>query len=89
MEAIIINREISHDESGQIRQLIESKNIRLFSNISLSEELMKHSSGEFKLTSDEKRQINYEIFDKTIQLGEKEVKSQALADYLTFDIAQT
>ncbi len=89
MEIIIINRPIDNSEEDDIFRKISSKEseIILFSNVSLPEKLTGFSKGAIELSSDEKREINYQLFDQILKFGEIKIDETAIADLLMVEKA--
>jgi hypothetical protein len=88
MKAIIIKRQLSRDEIHDIIELAGSdRDIRLYSSVSLPDELKKYRTAGLELKEPLKREINYDILKKTIDLGEKKHDGKSVAEWLTVDRA--
>ena len=86
MEVIVVNRTISDSEEKQILQLLKKKNtIELFASAELPASLQVYSKGSAELTADDKRVINFKIFNKIIEFGEARIDNQAITDMLTYE----
>lgn len=86
MEAIVINRNLTKTEEDEILRLLkENEQSILYSNVEISPTLTTYSKGEFELTTDQKKEINYNIIDQVIQFGEYKIENTAIADLLTFE----
>ena len=89
MEVIVINRPLKKEEElAMLEQLTSgNKEIVLFSNFPLSEKLAGFSRGSIELLPDEKKAINYEIFDHVLKFGEIKIGETAITDMLMFETA--
>ena len=88
MEAIFINRELNKSEETSILNKVSSgSGYALYSNVELSEKLSTYSKGPIELTPEEKKKINYDIFDKVIRFGEIKINGKAITDLLMIEKA--
>ncbi len=88
MEAIFINRNLSKEEEADILKKISSgEEYAIYSNVKVSEKISTYSKGPSELTSEEKKKINYDIFDKVIQFGEININGVAITDLLMIEKA--
>ena len=82
-KTIIINRILSPAEHAEIKQLSESGAKVFFFSASNSVDFGKRIS----LTSEEKRQVNYEMMDEVLRFGDLPVGDKTLADLFRIDTA--
>lgn len=83
MEAILINRKLSSREEAEfLSELSAGKKYDIFSNVEVSEKLKPHIQGVFELSPEEKKRINYDIFNQVLQFGEIKVNGKAITDLL-------
>jgi CDP-glycerol glycerophosphotransferase (TagB/SpsB family) len=83
MEAILINRKLSRKEEAEIlSELSAGKKYDIFSNVEVSDELQPFIRGIFELSPEEKKKINYEIFERVLQFGEIKIDGTAITDLL-------
>jgi len=88
MEAIFINRQISNTEAKNIqKKLKDIDGIVLYSNINLPIVLNNLSKGSIELTAEEKRNINYEIFEQVLNFGEKKIEGTPVTELLMIEKA--
>lgn len=88
MVAIFINHDISEHDLKVIRGILKDEApCEIFSVASLPEDLKKLCMGSGELTPEQKRQVNFEVFERTLLTGEQKVNGTALADLLTFEKA--
>jgi hypothetical protein len=88
MEIIIINRPLQKSEEDLIlKKLTLGSSSELYANVSISSNLAGYSKGQIELSPDEKRAINYEIFEQVLNFGEIKVGETAITDFLMFDKA--
>ena len=82
-KTIIINRILSLAEHAEIKQLSESGAKVFFFSASNSVDFGKRIS----LTSEEKKQVNYEMMDEVLRFGDLPVGDRTLADLFLIDTA--
>ena len=88
MEAIFINRELTKsEETGILNKVSSGSDYALYSNVELSEKLSTYSKGPIELNPEEKKKINYDIFDKVIRFGEIKINGKAITDLLMIEKA--
>ncbi len=89
MEVILINRPLNrNEENSLIEQLIAGKDtVHLFSNVVVSERLVEFSKGSIELSDEEKKEINYKMFDHVLNFGENMVNGKAITDLLMVENA--
>jgi len=88
MEAIIINGKINNKEKSDILTKIQNSNeVKLYSNFEISEELSEFSSGKMELSDEEKKAINFSVFEKVIQFGEIKINGSAITDLFMIEQA--
>jgi hypothetical protein len=89
MEVIVINRPLQKEEELALLEQLNSgnKKIELYSNFPWSEKLAGFSGGLIELRPDEKKTINYEIFDQVLKFGEIKIGETAITDLLMFEKA--
>ncbi len=89
MEVIVVNRILSREEENNLLEQVSAGNrkIHLFSNVALSEKLAEFSTGSIELTADEKREINYQLFDRVLNFGEINIGDVAITDILLIENA--
>ena len=82
-KTIIINRLLSDSEIDEIKRLSDAG-----SNVfSISAANSMHFAERILLSSEEKKQINYEIMDEVLRFGDLPVGDQTLADLFRIDTA--
>lgn len=85
MEAIVINRKLNEKEERQVRSLAASgPEKKILRAIPAGKSSASFDSGIPELTPAEKKQINYDIFNKVLQFGEKNIDGKSLTDLMTF-----
>jgi hypothetical protein len=89
MEVIVINRPLQKNEEQTLLEQLNSgiKEFALYANFPLSEELAGFSKGPIELLPDEKKAINYEIFNHVLNFGEIKIGDIAITDLLMFEKA--
>jgi CDP-glycerol glycerophosphotransferase (TagB/SpsB family) len=89
MEIIVVNRILEKEEEDHISSCLTSadRDIQLYSNITLSDKLERFSKGSIELSSDEKREINYELFRHVLNFGEIKIGETAITDLLMVEKA--
>ena len=89
MEIIVVNRLLEKEEEDHISSCLTStdRDIQLYSNITLSDKLERFSKGSIELSSDEKREINYELFRHVLNFGEIKIGETAITDLLMVEKA--
>ena len=89
MEIIVVNRLLEKEEEDHISGCLTSadRDIQLYSNITLSDKLERFSKGSIELSSDEKREINYELFRHVLNFGEIKIGETAITDLLMVEKA--
>ncbi|MBC8488802.1 MAG: CDP-glycerol glycerophosphotransferase family protein [Bacteroidetes bacterium] len=88
MEAIFINRQISNTEAKNIQKKFKDiDGIVLYSNVNLPTELNNLSKGSIELTAEEKRNINYDIFEQVLNFGEKKIEGTPVTELLMIEKA--
>lgn len=87
MNAIVINRQLSKIEISNISAKLsgEGSDYHLFSNAVLDKELEKYSKGRKEIFPEEKRKINYDIFQQVLKFGDRKINGKAIADILCMD----
>jgi hypothetical protein len=89
MEIIVVNRPLQNKEEEQLLSRLSSDqlNIELFANVTVSSGLEGFSKRTIELTPDEKKEINYAIFDRVLKFGEIKIEGTAITDLLTVEKA--
>ncbi|MBN1340761.1 MAG: CDP-glycerol glycerophosphotransferase family protein [Bacteroidales bacterium] len=88
MDAIFINRKLSHHDLKIIRGYMHSENPpELYSSFSLPGDLSALCKGSGEPEPEKKRAVNFEVFEKILHAGEKKINGTPLADLFTFEKA--
>ena len=88
MEAIFINRSLSRNEEADIRKKTSSwKEHDIYANVEVSNQIAPYIKNRFELSPEEKKKINYDIFNKVIQFGEIKINGKAITDLLMIEKA--
>lgn len=89
MEVIVINRLLQSKEEQLLSEKLTSAGNQtvLYANFPLTEKLIGFSSGTMELLPEEKKTINYEIFDQILKFGEINIGDTAITDMLMFEKA--
>jgi CDP-glycerol glycerophosphotransferase (TagB/SpsB family) len=82
-KTIIINRLLSDSEIDEIKRLADAGS-KVFS---ISATNSMHFAEQILLSSEEKKQINYEIMEEVLRFGDLPVGDQTLADLFRIDTA--
>ncbi|MCD4726012.1 MAG: CDP-glycerol glycerophosphotransferase family protein [Bacteroidales bacterium] len=85
MKAIIIKRPLTDTESADILGKIETGVYALFSDVSLPGRLQSFTQGNYDISEEEKKRINYETMDFVISFGDKMMGGKAVVDWLGFE----
>jgi len=90
MKAIFIKRQLSKDEIHEIVDLTgRNRSIKLYSSVSLPDDLKTAVLPYPDLNETSKREINYDILKKTIDFGEKIFDGKSVSEWLTVDRTST
>ncbi|OQX75606.1 MAG: hypothetical protein B6D64_11370 [Bacteroidetes bacterium 4484_276] len=90
MQIIVVNRVLSWEETKDILRELNKVNgdrTELYANVELPETLKDYTHGKIGLTPEEKKQINYDVFEKMLNFGEKEIEGKKITDVLTVEKA--
>jgi hypothetical protein len=83
LNAIVIKRNL---ESSEINDIINQLNdCKIFSDIELPSDLISYSESIYNIDNETKRNLNYQVFKKVIDFGDKIINEKSLSELLTFE----
>ena len=87
MKAIVVKRKLLPAESSEIANLLINSNYQLFSIFNLSKDMGNLSKPAYSIDDSIKKNINYEIFQKVNDFGDKKINDKTVAELLKYDNA--
>ncbi len=85
MKAIVIKRPLTDTESVAILGKIKTGGYAMFADVSLPGRLQSFTQGNYDISEEEKKRINYETMDFVISFGDKVIGGKAVVDWLGFE----
>jgi len=87
MNAIIINRKLSKKEANTIKTTLTKKNGNVLIrgiNFTSCKYIKKFSLTKIEVLAEEKKRINYDVFKKVLNFGEKNINEKKISDLLIY-----
>ncbi|NQT76308.1 MAG: CDP-glycerol glycerophosphotransferase family protein [Bacteroidetes bacterium] len=85
MKAIVIKRPLTDTESVAILGKIKTGGYAMFADVSLPGRLQSFTQGNYDISEEKKKRINYETMDFVISFGDKVIGGKAVVDWLGFE----
>ena len=84
MDAILINRTLSHTEVSEIRKMEKGTDYKFFSMISIPPVLSDIRFEPSYITPSDKKQLYSETLNALLEFGDKQVSGKAISEWFTF-----
>ena len=87
LNAIVIKRNLDPTELDHIYLLSHDKNYKIFSDIDLPAYLNTFVESPFTIDAEAKRNLNYQLFNKVNDFGDKNINDKTISELLSFERA--